>query len=129
MNRAEDVLLAYQQNGKNLEPDHGYPIRLIIPGYIGGRMVKWLKKIVVTTQESGNYYHFHDNRVLPSHVDAETAKAEGTWPIFVVQGRLYTKARIEFISFLTFLTFANPPFQRVRVDMVQQAGGIDPTIL
>jgi DMSO/TMAO reductase YedYZ molybdopterin-dependent catalytic subunit len=51
---------------------------LIIPGYIGGRMVKWLNKIVVTSQESGNYYHFHDNRVLPSHVDAETAKAEGT---------------------------------------------------
>jgi len=79
MDRAEDVLLAYQQNGRDLEPDHGYPIRLLIPGYIGGRMVKWLKKIVVTSQESGNYYHFHDNRVLPSHVDAETAKAEGWW--------------------------------------------------
>ena len=78
MDRAEDVILAYQQNGKYLEPDHGFPIRLIIPGYIGGRMVKWLNKIVVTSQESGNYYHFHDNRVLPSHVDAETAKAEGT---------------------------------------------------
>ncbi|KAG0570082.1 hypothetical protein KC19_6G137200 [Ceratodon purpureus] len=79
MDRAEDVILAYQQNGKYLEPDHGFPIRLIIPGYIGGRMVKWLNKIVVTSQESGNYYHFHDNRVLPSHVDAETAKAEGWW--------------------------------------------------
>lgn len=79
MERSEDVILAYQQNGKYLEPDHGFPIRIIIPGYIGGRMVKWLKKIVVTSQESGNYYHFHDNRVLPSHVDAETAKAEGWW--------------------------------------------------
>lgn len=79
MDKAQDVLLAYQQNGQCLEPDHGFPIRLIIPGYIGGRMVKWLNKIEVTTQESGNYYHFHDNRVLPSHVDAETAKAEGWW--------------------------------------------------
>ncbi|XP_024387212.1 nitrate reductase [NADH] [Physcomitrium patens] len=79
MDEAQDVMLAYQQNGQYLEPDHGFPIRLIIPGYIGGRMVKWLNKIEVTSRESGNYYHFHDNRVLPSHVDAETAKAEGWW--------------------------------------------------
>lgn len=72
-----DVLLAYEQNGKPLAPDHGFPVRLIIPGYIGGRMVKWLQRIEVTTEESQNHYHFHDNRVLPSHVDAETAVKEG----------------------------------------------------
>ncbi|KAH7314904.1 hypothetical protein KP509_21G026600 [Ceratopteris richardii] len=74
-----DVLVAYLQNGKPLEPDHGFPIRMIIPGYIGGRMVKWLRLIRVTSKESDNYYHYHDNRVLPSHVDAETAKSEGWW--------------------------------------------------
>ncbi|TQD98771.1 hypothetical protein C1H46_015586 [Malus baccata] len=42
-------------------------------------MVKWLKRIVVTTSESDNYYHFKDNRVLPSHVDAELANAEAWW--------------------------------------------------
>ncbi|KAH7296828.1 hypothetical protein KP509_26G040600 [Ceratopteris richardii] len=74
-----DLLVAYMQNGKPLEPDHGFPVRMIIPGHIGGRMVKWLKRIVVTTKESGNHYHYKDNRVLPSHVDAETANAEGWW--------------------------------------------------
>ncbi|KAE8652089.1 hypothetical protein Csa_018786 [Cucumis sativus] len=44
-----------------------------------GRMVKWLKRIIVTTKESENYYHFKDNRVLPSHVDAELANAEAWW--------------------------------------------------
>lgn len=71
-----DVMLAYEQNGKRLLPDHGYPLRLIIPGYIGGRMVKWLKKVEVTIEESQNYYHFYDNRVLPSFVDSERADAE-----------------------------------------------------
>lgn len=39
MDETADVLLAYKMNGKELSPDHGYPIRLIVPGYIGGRMV------------------------------------------------------------------------------------------
>lgn len=79
MDPASDVLIAWEQNGKRLLPDHGYPVRLIIPGWIGGRMVKWLTDIEVTANESNNYYHYFDNRVLPSHVDAEKATAEGWW--------------------------------------------------
>lgn len=52
MDPACDVMLAYEQNGEPLAPDHGYPLRLIIPGYIGGRMIKWLSEITVTTEES-----------------------------------------------------------------------------
>ncbi|KAJ7965621.1 Nitrate reductase [Quillaja saponaria] len=79
MDPSRDILLAYMQNRERLAPDHGFPVRMIIPGFIGGRMVKWLKRIVVTTQESDSYYHFKDNRVLPSHVDAELANAEAWW--------------------------------------------------
>lgn len=74
-----DVLIAYEQNGIRLAPDHGFPVRALIPGWIGGRMVKWLEHIVVTDKPSENYYHFNDNRILPPHVDAELAKAEGWW--------------------------------------------------
>ncbi|KAJ1400601.1 Oxidoreductase, molybdopterin-binding domain [Sesbania bispinosa] len=74
---SRDIILAYMQNGELLTPDHGFPLRVIIPGFTGGRMVKWLKRIVVTTHESDSYYHYHDNRTLPSHVDAELANAEG----------------------------------------------------
>ncbi|GLT84994.1 hypothetical protein SLE2022_031970 [Rubroshorea leprosula] len=79
MDPSRDIILAYMQNGELLTPDHGFPVRMIIPGFIGGRMVKWLKRIIVTTQESDNYYHYKDNRVLPSHVDAELANAEAWW--------------------------------------------------
>ncbi|CAG8456356.1 537_t:CDS:2 [Acaulospora colombiana] len=79
INSANDVLLAYEMNGEKLTPDHGYPVRVIIPGCIGGRMVKWLTKITVTNRESDNYYHFHDNRVLPPEYDAERANNEKIW--------------------------------------------------
>lgn len=77
MDPANDVILAYKQNGRWLAPDHGYPVRMIIPGFIGGRMVKFLSEITVTKEESNNFYHYHDNRVLPPHVDDELAKKEG----------------------------------------------------
>ena len=79
MDPACDVMLAYEQNGEKLMPDHGYPLRLVIPGFIGGRMIKWLTEISVTEKESDNYFHFNDNRVLPEHVTAEIATAEGWW--------------------------------------------------
>jgi nitrate reductase (NAD(P)H) len=79
MDPARDVILAYMQNGEPLAPDHGFPVRVIVPGFIGGRMVKWLKRIIVASSESESYYHYRDNRVLPSHVDADLANAEGLY--------------------------------------------------
>jgi hypothetical protein len=43
-------------------------------------MVKWLEEITVTPTESDSFYHFYDNRVLPSHVDDALAKEEGMKP-------------------------------------------------
>lgn len=86
MDPAFDVILAYKQNGAWLTPDHGFPLRIIIPGYIGGRMIKFIERIVVADKESDNFYHYMDNRVLPSHVDAETATKDGWWfkPDFII---------------------------------------------
>lgn len=76
---AEDVMVAYAQNGEALRPDHGYPVRLLIPGYIGGRMIKYLTTIRITEQPSDNFYHFRDNRIMPPGVDAAMADKEGWW--------------------------------------------------
>ena len=74
------VLVAHKMNGEALEPDHGKPLRIIIPGQIGGRSVKWLKKIIVTANPSDNWYHIYDNRVLPTMVSPEmSADLEATW--------------------------------------------------
>jgi len=79
MNPAYDIIVAYEANGEVLQPDHGYPVRLIIPGYIGGRMIKWLKEINVIPYETKNHYHYHDNRILPPHITAEESLKDGWW--------------------------------------------------
>jgi len=40
-----DVILAYKMNDEFLQPQHGYPLRLIAPGWFGMANVKWLTKI------------------------------------------------------------------------------------
>jgi DMSO/TMAO reductase YedYZ molybdopterin-dependent catalytic subunit len=40
-----DVLLAYEMNSRPLEPQHGFPLRLLVPGWYGMTQVKWLSRI------------------------------------------------------------------------------------
>lgn len=80
MDAERGVMLAHKMNGETLPPDHGKPLRVVIPGQIGGRSVKWLKRIVVTKEPSDNWYHIYDNRVLPTMVDPEmSAGLPETW--------------------------------------------------
>jgi DMSO/TMAO reductase YedYZ molybdopterin-dependent catalytic subunit len=44
------VLLAYEMNGRPLEPQHGYPLRLLVPGWYGMTSVKWLTRIEAVTE-------------------------------------------------------------------------------
>jgi len=43
-----DVLLAYEMNGEPLPADHGHPVRLVVPGWIGISSIKWLGSIEVS---------------------------------------------------------------------------------
>jgi sulfite oxidase len=43
-----DVLLAYEMNGQVLPRDHGFPLRVVVPGVVGARNVKWVQKIVLS---------------------------------------------------------------------------------
>lgn len=65
------IMVAHRMNGEMMTPDHGRPLRIVIPGQIGGRSVKWLKRIIVTEAPSDNWYHIYDNRVLPTTVSPE----------------------------------------------------------
>ncbi|KAL2564594.1 hypothetical protein AAZV13_19G055600 [Glycine max] len=50
-NPEADVLLAYEMNGEPLNRDHGYPLRVVVPGVIGARSVKWLEDINIIEEE------------------------------------------------------------------------------
>ncbi|KAL6704225.1 hypothetical protein ACN47E_008393 [Coniothyrium glycines] len=73
------IMLAHKMNGETLKPDHGKPLRAVIPGQIGGRSVKWLKKLIITAEPSDNWYHIYDNRVLPTSVDPDEAAKNPKW--------------------------------------------------
>jgi DMSO/TMAO reductase YedYZ molybdopterin-dependent catalytic subunit len=45
--RADEALLVYEMNGQPLPPEHGFPARLIVPGWYGVANVKWLTRIEV----------------------------------------------------------------------------------
>jgi sulfane dehydrogenase subunit SoxC len=48
--RREEVLLAYAINGQPLPPQHGFPLRLVVPGWYGMTHVKWLRSITVVDE-------------------------------------------------------------------------------
>jgi sulfite oxidase len=68
-----EVLLAYEMNGEPLGPAHGFPLRVVAPGYIGARSVKWLAQVTVQAHASTNYYQTHAYKIFPSSVRGETA--------------------------------------------------------
>ena len=55
-----DVLLAYQMNGRDLSPSHGFPVRAIVPGWYGMASVKWLKRIVLVDRPFAGYFQTMD---------------------------------------------------------------------
>jgi DMSO/TMAO reductase YedYZ molybdopterin-dependent catalytic subunit len=51
----EEVLLAYEMNSAPLLPQHGAPLRLVVPGWYGMAHVKWLRRITVLDREFDGY--------------------------------------------------------------------------
>lgn len=81
-----DVLIAYEMNGKELPRDHGYPIRLVAPGIVGARNVKWLGRIIVSDEENKSHWQAKDYKGFSpainwDNVDFSTAPAIQELPV------------------------------------------------
>ena len=50
------TIIAYEMNGVQLPHRHGYPARVLVPGYFGEKHVKWLTRIEVTTADAKGFY-------------------------------------------------------------------------
>ncbi|MFN2556279.1 MAG: sulfite oxidase [Nitriliruptorales bacterium] len=65
-----EVLLAYEMNGRPLEPQHGFPLRLLVPGWYGMASVKWLSRIEVLAESFRGFhqavaYHYQRSQEDP----------------------------------------------------------------
>jgi sulfite oxidase len=72
----DDTLLAVAMNDQPLTAEHGFPLRVVVPGYIGARSVKWLSKITLSDRPSPNHYLAEAYKVIQSDDKNEVAKAE-----------------------------------------------------
>jgi sulfite oxidase len=69
-----EVLLAWTMNGDRLPRIHGGPVRVVVPGYIGARSVKWISAITVSDQPSENYFQASAYRILPPSADPDSVR-------------------------------------------------------
>jgi sulfite oxidase len=60
-----EVLLAWAMNGEPLAPVHGAPLRVVVPGYIGARSVKWIERIELRPEPWMGYYQHVVYRLVP----------------------------------------------------------------
>jgi len=70
--RAPDVLIAWAMNGETLTPEHGAPLRLVVPGYAGVRSAKWLTRIEVRNTPSDAPIQARDYKLYPADMTGDT---------------------------------------------------------
>ncbi len=71
-----DVLLAFAMNGEALAPEHGHPLRVVVPGFAGVRSPKWLAAITVQDSPSDNPVQARDYKLMPPDVTQNTVDWE-----------------------------------------------------
>lgn len=81
-----DVLLVCEMNGETLPRDHGYPVRVLVPGNTGARSVKWVNRITLSEEESNSQWQQRDYKCFgPNHsretVDWDSAPAIQETPV------------------------------------------------
>ncbi len=80
---ADDTLLVYAMNGQTLPPDHGFPVRVLVPGWIGVANIKWVGRIEASEQPIYSAWNT-DSYVMigPDYPPAPPSKG----PILTFQG-------------------------------------------
>jgi DMSO/TMAO reductase YedYZ molybdopterin-dependent catalytic subunit len=68
----DDVLLAWQMNGAPLPPQHGFPLRLVVPGWYGMTHVKWLRRIDVIDHPFEGYQQARAYRIRATEEEPGT---------------------------------------------------------
>jgi DMSO/TMAO reductase YedYZ molybdopterin-dependent catalytic subunit len=77
-----DVLVAYEMNGAPLAPEHGFPARLVVPGFYGTNSVKWITRATLAeARASGPFTTRWYNDSVESNGESDSA---GTVPVWAI---------------------------------------------
>lgn len=76
-----EIIVAYNYNDGKIPHEHGYPLRLIVPGVVGVRNVKWLKSLEVSENESQSTFQQRDYKMIPWGVDWEKVDLKTLKPL------------------------------------------------
>jgi DMSO/TMAO reductase YedYZ molybdopterin-dependent catalytic subunit len=57
----EDCLFAWKHNGQDLEPDHGYPLRLVVPRLYAWKSAKWVRAIELMEHDRAGFWESWEN--------------------------------------------------------------------
>ena len=102
-----EVLLAYEMNGEPLQPQHGYPVRLLVPGWYGMTSVKWLDRIEAIPHHFDGYQMERTYRYRQSAdetgepvelIRVRSLMVPPGIPDFMTRGRLVSAGRVELIG-------------------------------
>lgn len=85
-----DTLIAWAINGVPLPPEHGFPLRMVVPGYAGVRSAKWLTRIEVSEAPAIQLIQAKDYKLFPPAV----AKGEADWDAGLVINAMPVNAAI-----------------------------------
>jgi DMSO/TMAO reductase YedYZ molybdopterin-dependent catalytic subunit len=78
----DDVLIAYEMNGSAMPAEHGFPARLVVPGFYGTNSVKWLTRMnLVESRAQGPFTTRWYNDPVLDGTGRETGKATPVWSI------------------------------------------------
>jgi DMSO/TMAO reductase YedYZ molybdopterin-dependent catalytic subunit len=76
-----DVLIAYEMNGEPLAPEHGFPARLVVPGFYGTNSVKWLTRMTLAGERASGPF---TTRWYNDPVEDDTSANGQTVPVWTI---------------------------------------------
>ncbi len=77
----DDALLAWGMNGEDLLPDHGYPLRLVLPGWVGIASIKWLGSLEVSTTELTSPWNTTFYKLTPDSPPLTVNPVRSAWEL------------------------------------------------
>ena len=77
----DDAMLAWGMNGEDLLPDHGYPLRLVLPGWVGIASIKWLGSLEVSTTELTSPWNTTFYKLTPDSPPLTVNPVRSAWEL------------------------------------------------